>query len=68
MCLKAICSKIWYDFQQEIQRLTFLKRLKTSDFLSFALIIGNDESQSKAPFVLQSVGDNKTDGCRQGRP
>jgi len=28
--------------------LTFQKYLKTSDFLSFALIISSDESQSKA--------------------
>jgi len=37
----------------------FLKQLKTSDFLSFALIIGSDESQIKAKFDLQSVGDIK---------
>jgi len=38
--------------------LTFSKLLKTSDFLSFALIIGSDESQSKAQFNLQSLGEN----------
>jgi len=40
--------------------LTFLKQLKTSDFLSFALIISSDESQGKAYFNLQSLGENKT--------
>jgi len=44
--------------------LTFSKLLKTSDFLSFALIIGSDESQSKAQFNLQSLGENKTGGYR----
>jgi len=32
--------------------LTFSKRLKNSDFLSFALILSSDESQSKAQFNL----------------
>jgi len=40
--------------------LTFLKQLKNFDFLSFALIISSDESQSKAQINLQSVGENKT--------
>jgi len=31
--------------------------MKTSDFLSFALIISSDESQSKAHFDLQSLGE-----------
>jgi len=34
--------------------------LKTSDFLSFAPIISSDESQSKAQFNLQSLGENET--------
>jgi len=34
--------------------------MKTSDFLSFALIISNDEWQSKAQFNTQSLGENKT--------
>jgi len=33
--------------------------LKTSDFLSFALI-SNNKLQSKATFNLQSLGENKT--------
>jgi len=37
-----------------------LKQLKTFDFLSFALIISSDESQSKAQFNLQSLGENRT--------
>jgi len=32
--------------------------------LSFALIIGSHESQSNAQFILQSLGENKTDGYR----
>jgi len=39
--------------------LTFLKWLKISDFLSFALIISSDESQSKAQFNLQNL-ENKS--------
>jgi len=35
--------------------------MKTSDFLSFALIMSSDKSQSKAHFDLQSLGENKTD-------
>ena len=31
-----------------------------SDFLSFALIISSDESQSKAQVNLQNKGENKT--------
>jgi len=57
MCLKALRSKHWYDFYQEIH-IWFL--LKTSDFLSFALI-SSDESQSKAQFNTLSLGKNKTD-------
>ena len=34
--------------------------MKTFDFLSFALIISSDESQSKAHFDLQSLGEIKT--------
>jgi len=34
--------------------------MKTSDFLSFALIISSDESQSKVHFDLQSLGENET--------
>ena len=34
--------------------------MKTCHFLSFALIISSDESQSKAHFNLQSLGENKT--------
>jgi len=37
--------------------------LKTSDFLSFALI-SSDESQSKAQFDALSSGENKTDAYR----
>jgi len=37
--------------------------LKTSE-LSFALIIGS-ESQSKAEFDLQSLGENKTGCCAE---
>jgi len=35
--------------------------LKTSDFLSFALIVSSAESQSKAQFNTLSLGENKTD-------
>jgi len=35
--------------------------LKTLDFLSFALIISSDESQSKVQFNTLSLGENKTD-------
>ena len=38
----------------------FLKIVKTSDFLPFALIISSDESQSRAQFNLPSLGENKT--------
>jgi len=38
--------------------------LKTFDFLSFALIISSDESQSKAQFNPLSLGENKTDVYR----
>jgi len=41
--------------------------MKTSDFLSFALIISSDESQSKAHFDLQSLGENKTDYSAKNR-
>jgi len=34
--------------------------LKTSDFLSFALVISSDELQGKAQFNTLSVGENKT--------
>jgi len=34
--------------------------MKTSDFLSFALIISSDELHDKTQFKLQSVGKNKT--------
>jgi len=34
--------------------------LKTSNFLSFALTISSDESQSKAQFNMQNLGENKT--------
>jgi len=37
---------------------------KTSDFLSFALIISSDESQSKEQFNTLSLGENKTDAYR----
>jgi len=50
-------SKKYYDFQQEIH-IWFL--LKTSDLLSFALIINSDESQGKAQFNTLSIGENKT--------
>jgi len=40
--------------------LTFSKYLKTSDFLSFTLIRSSDESQSKAQFNQQNLGENKT--------
>ena len=36
--------------------------MKKSDFLSFALVISSDESQSKVHFDLQILGENKT-GC-----
>jgi len=39
--------------------MTSSKKL-TSDFLSFALIISSDESQIKAHFDRQSLGENKT--------
>jgi len=35
--------------------------LKTSDLLSFALIISSDEAQSKAQLNTLSLGENKTD-------
>jgi len=34
--------------------------MKSCDFVSFTLIISSDESQSKAYFDLQSLGENKT--------
>ena len=34
--------------------------LQTSEFLSFAHVINSNESQSKAQFNLQSLGENKT--------
>jgi len=34
--------------------------MKASGFLYFALIISSDESQSKAHYKLQSLGENKT--------
>jgi len=37
----------------------FSKKLKNSDFLSFGLIISGDESQSKAKFNLQRLGENQ---------
>jgi len=39
--------------------LAFLKSLKIYDFLSFALIISSDGSQSKAQFDLQSLEENR---------
>jgi len=33
---------------------------ETPDFLSFALIISSDESQGKAQFNMQRLGENKT--------
>jgi len=35
--------------------------MNNPDFLSFALIISSDESQSKAQLNLQSFRENKTD-------
>jgi len=40
--------------------------LKISDFLSFALIISSDESQSKVQFNTLSLGENTTDVYRAG--
>jgi len=37
----------------------FLKSPKTSDILSFTVIISSDEWQSKAQFNLRSLGENK---------
>jgi len=41
--------------------------LKTSDFLSIALIISSDESQIKAQFNTLSSEENKTDVYRDGK-
>jgi len=40
--------------------LTFLKYLKNSEFLTFALIISSTESQSEAQVNQQSIGESKT--------
>jgi len=40
--------------------LIFLEQLKTSDILSFTVIMRSDESQSKAQFIRQSLGENET--------
>jgi len=45
-------EKFTFDF--------FKKYLKPSEFLSFALL-SCDESQSKAKFNLQSLGENRTE-------
>jgi len=52
-----MCLKKQYGFWQEIH-VWFL--LKTSDFLSFALIISSDESQSKAQFNTLRLGENNS--------
>jgi len=44
---------------------TFLKQLKTSAFLSFALKMNSDESQSQAQFNTQSFGENKVGHCAE---
>jgi len=55
---------VWSPFLEEIfwllarnSPLAFFKEVKTSDFVSFALVISSNESQSKAQFNLQNLGE-----------